>query len=154
MGNRMTEEEPCEDKMTLADSSITHHMWVCVNCWEVLLGHDTKMEHVNARHLLTSSIADSEAANTENFTKLCRIYGRINPEETHVVLFYIPLYVKEALKRGTAEMQHVRTGRELRENELINKLDRIRVRFDRMEAERASRKPACVQPRKTQTLYQ
>ena len=90
-------------------------MWVCVNCWEVLLGHDTKMEHVNARHLLTSSIADSEPANTENFTKLCRIYGRINPEETHVVLFYVPLYVKEALKRGTAEMQHVRVGREDRE---------------------------------------
>ena len=88
----------------IPDTSITHHMWVCVNCWEVLLGHDTKMEHVNARHLLTSSIADSEPANTENFSKLCRIYGRINPEETHVVLFYVPLYVKEALKRGTADM--------------------------------------------------
>jgi hypothetical protein len=48
------------------------------------------MEHVNARHLLTSSLADSEPASQDNFIKLCRIYGRINPEETHVVLFYVP----------------------------------------------------------------
>ena len=65
-------------------------MWVCINCWEVVLGDDTKMEHVNARHLLTNSLADSEPANQENYIKLCRVYGKINPEETHVVLFYVP----------------------------------------------------------------
>ena len=31
-------------------------MWICVNCWEVLLGHDSKMEHVGARHLLTKGL--------------------------------------------------------------------------------------------------
>lgn len=128
MGNKQANEP--EPQVRHPDTSITHHMWVCVNCWEVLLGHDTKMEHVNARHLLTSSIADSEPANTENFSKLCRIYGRINPEETHVVLFYVPLYVKEALKKGTAEMQHVKVSREHRENDLVAKLNRIRLRFD------------------------
>ena len=103
------------------------------NLFTTTIGHDTKMEHVNARHLLTSSIHDSEPANTENFTKLCRIYGRINPEETHVVLFYVPLYVKEALRRGTAEMGHVRVGREWRESELCERLHRVRLRFEKME---------------------
>ena len=82
-------------------------MWVCINCWEVILGDETKIEHVNARHLLTNSLADSEPANQENYIKLCRVYGKINPEETHIVLFYIPSYVKEALHTGNVELPHV-----------------------------------------------
>jgi hypothetical protein len=82
-------------------------MWVCINCWEVILGDDTKQEHLNARHLLTNSLADCETANQESYIKLCRIYGKINPEETHLVLFYIPVYVKEALKTGNLELPHV-----------------------------------------------
>lgn len=70
--------------------SVASSVWICINCWEVILGHESKMEHINARHLLTSSFAESEPASQDNFIKLCRIYGRINPEETHVVLFYVP----------------------------------------------------------------
>ena len=82
-------------------------MWVCINCWEVILGDDTKLEHVNARHLLTNSLADSEPASQENYIKLCRVYGKINPEESHVVLFYIPQYVKDGLHSGSLELPHV-----------------------------------------------
>ncbi len=82
-------------------------MWVCINCWEVILGDDTKLEHVNARHLLTNALADSEPANQENYIKLCRVYGKINPEETHVVLFYVPQYVKDGLHTGSLELPHV-----------------------------------------------
>jgi len=73
-----------------ASNLIAKQMWVCINCWEVILGHDSKAEHVGGKHLLTNALADAEPANKENFVKLCRIYGKINPEETHVVLFYIP----------------------------------------------------------------
>ena len=48
-----------------------------------------------ANHQLTESMSVSESATSENFLRLCRIYGKINPEETHVVLFYVPHYVKE-----------------------------------------------------------
>ncbi len=65
------------------------------------------MEHVNARHLLTSSLADSEPASQDNFIKLCRIYGRINPEETHVVLFYVPQCVRDGIRNGFRELSHV-----------------------------------------------
>jgi hypothetical protein len=82
-------------------------MWICINCWEVILGDEVKCEHVAARHLITNSIANSEPANYENYIKLCRVYGKINPEETHVVLFYIPEYVKESLERGNVELPHV-----------------------------------------------
>ena len=62
---------------------------------------------MNARHLLTSSLADSEPATMRNFLRLCRIYGRINPEETHVVLLYVPLYVRNGIDNGLNELPHV-----------------------------------------------
>ena len=46
------------------DVDIPSRVWICVNCWEVLLGQESKLEHVNARHLLTSSMADSEPASS------------------------------------------------------------------------------------------
>ena len=67
------------------------------------MGHDTKSEHLNARHLLTSSLAEAEVFTSEQFLKLCRIYGKVTPEESHVVLFYVPQYVKDALKKGVVE---------------------------------------------------
>ena len=94
---------------------VSAHMWVCINCWEVLLGHETKMEHINARHLLTSSLAESEPIATGSYNKLCRIYGKINPEETHVVLFYIPQYVREGVRNNSFELKHVTEQRKRRE---------------------------------------
>ena len=101
-------------------------MWICVNCWEVLLSHETKMEHLNARHLLTSSLNDSASCNNTNFLKLCRIYGKVNPEETHVVLLYVPNYVKDAVKKGICEMAHVTGARDQRESDLVKRLMMIR----------------------------
>ena len=88
------------------------HTWICINCWEVVHGYTTKLEHVHSRHLLTSSFADSDPATPESFIKLCRIYGRINPEETHVVLFYVPHYVRDAVLAGLEELPHVVEARE------------------------------------------
>lgn len=88
-------------------NSIASSIWICINCWEVILGHETKMEHVSARHLLTSSLADSEPASQDNFIKLCRIYGRINPEETHVVLLYVPQCVREGIRNSLKELTWV-----------------------------------------------
>ncbi len=51
-----------------------------------------------------------------NFLRLCRIYGRINPEETHVVLLYVPLYVRQGIENGLDELPHVVEGRLEREN--------------------------------------
>ena len=87
---------------SLSSNEMAESMWVCVNCWELLLGPDCKMEHVNARHLLTSNLADSDKATLDNYSKLCRVYGKINPEETHVVLLYVPEYVREAVRAGKA----------------------------------------------------
>ncbi len=50
-----------------------------------------------------------------NFLKLCRIYGRINPEETHVVLLYVPLYVREGIDNGQNELPYVVEERKDRE---------------------------------------
>ena len=100
-------------------------MWVCINCWEVILGDETKMEHVNARHLLTNSLADSEPATQDSFVKLCRVYGKINPEESHCVLFYIPAYVKEALQTGSLELPHVVEDRKKQNKNTLSILDSI-----------------------------
>jgi hypothetical protein len=53
-------------------------------------------------------MALSESATTENFLRLCRIYGKINPEETHVVLFYVPHYVKEVAMQVETETEIVK----------------------------------------------
>lgn len=63
-----------------------------------------------------------------------------------MVLFYVPLYVKEALKRGTAEMPHVKAGRKARENDLVSKLQKISARFDQMQAERLKRSRGSTTP--------
>lgn len=97
---------------------MAHSIWICVNCWEVVLGNESKSQHVNARHLLTSSLAESEPATQRNFLKLCRIYGRINPEETHVVLLYVPLYVREAIEEGLDELPHILEERKDHEKKL------------------------------------
>ena len=81
----------------------------------MIMGHDTKMEHVSARHLLTSSLAASEATTDDAYIKLCRVYGKVNPEETHVILFYIPEYVREAVKSGRPSPPHVVENRARRE---------------------------------------
>ena len=103
-------------------TSVASCVWICVNCWELVLGHESKMEHVNARHLLTSSLADSEPATQDNFIKLCRIYGRINPEETHIVLLYVPQCVREAIRNGLREQLHVTERRIERERDLVKGL--------------------------------
>eukprot|EP00347_Sterkiella_histriomuscorum_P010497 403376055 len=111
-------------------------IWICINCWEVILGDDTKLEHVQARHLLTNSLADSEPANQENFIKLCRVYGKINPEESHVVLFYIPQYVKEGLASGSLELAHVVDERKKRQEKTNEILDEIIDRMEKSQRER------------------
>ena len=94
---------------------LSSRIWVCINCWEVILGEDTKAEHVNARHFLTNSMAETPPYTTLTFIKMCRIYGKINPEETHCVLFYIPQYVRDGLREGYSELPHRVEGRERRE---------------------------------------
>ena len=64
------------------------------------MGDESKEEHLKARHLLTSSLCDSEPATKDSYIKLCRVYGRINPEETHVVLLYVPGFIKESVAGG------------------------------------------------------
>ena len=98
------------------------------------------MEHINARHLLTSSIAMSEPMTNENFVKLCRIYGRINPEESHVVLFYIPQYVRDGVRMETAEMCHVKSVRELRLKNILERMRQVEDRFKNMREEREKSK--------------
>jgi len=88
-------------------NNIAEYMWICVNCWEVLLGHDAKREHVNARHLLTASLAEMEPQNTDSYVKFCRNYGKVNPEETHVVLYYVPSYVRDAVVTSNYHLEHV-----------------------------------------------
>ena len=90
---------------------------------------------MNARHLLTSSLADSEPATMRNFLRLCRIYGRINPEETHVVLLYVPLYVRNGIDNGQDELPHVVEERINRDNkarqtltELLNYVKERRIK--------------------------
>ncbi len=102
-------------------------IWICINCWEVIHGHETKMEHINARHLLTSSFADADNATPESFIKLSRIYGRINPEETHVVLFYVPHYVRDAILLGMQELPHVIQARQQHENKVMRSLASILI---------------------------
>ena len=105
--------------------SVAASVWICVNCWEVVLGLESKTEHVNARHLLTSSLADSEPATMRNFLRLCRIYGRINPEETHVVLLYVPLYVRNGIDNGVNELPHIIEERLNRENKAQHTLNEL-----------------------------
>ena len=105
--------------------ALANQLWVCINCWELLMGHDTKMEHVNARHLLTASLAASEGTSWDSFIKLCRVYGRINPEETHVVLFYIPEYVREAVRTGRPSPAHIVENRARREAQSVSELGSI-----------------------------
>jgi len=100
-------------------------MWVCINCWEVILGEDSKIEHTNARHLLTNSLGDAEPANKENFVKLCRIYGKINPEETHVVLFYIPTHIREAIASGNPQPKYMQAQRQKLIDQPGNMLDKL-----------------------------
>lgn len=82
-------------------------MWICINCWEIILGDDVRKEHLDARHLITNSLANSEPASYDSYMKLCRVYGKVNPEESHVVLFYIPDYVRTAIDTGNSELPHV-----------------------------------------------
>lgn len=60
-----------------------------------------------------------------NFLKLCRIYGRINPEETHVVLLYVPLYVRNGIDSGMEELPHVIEGRVEKEKKVDDKLTEL-----------------------------
>lgn len=68
--------------------------------------------------------------------KLCRVYGKINPEETHVVLFYVPQYVKDGLATGQIELPHIVEERKKRQEKTIQMLDDILERFDKNQRER------------------
>ena len=107
--------------------SVGKYTWICINCWEVVHGNESKLEHVYARHLLTSSFADSEPPTAESYIKLSRIYGRINPEETHVVLFYVPHYVRDAVVEGLTELPHVLEARERHQKQILRNLASILI---------------------------
>ena len=80
---------------------------------------------MSARHLLTSNFEESESASPESFLKLCRLYGKINPEETHVVLFYIPQYVRDGLRQGLTEVPHITEMQNEREGKIIEELTAV-----------------------------
>lgn len=53
------------------------------------------------------------------------MYGKINPEESHVVLLYIPQYVRDGIKSGEIELPHIREEREKRLKTVNDILDKI-----------------------------
>ena len=64
----------------------------------------------------------------------------MNPEETQVVLFYVPLYVKEGIRRGIIDLPHIKVGRDRREQELVISLKKTAAELEKMRAARELRR--------------